>query len=52
LGSNEDLDFISKLSGEIDKLLEVSSDSHKDDKIFKVQYEELHMFSTSEDIII
>ncbi|CAG8807090.1 17430_t:CDS:1, partial [Dentiscutata erythropus] len=52
LGSSEDLDFASKLSSEIDKLLEVSSDPHKDDKIFKVKYEELHMFSMSEDIII
>ncbi|CAG8810351.1 25501_t:CDS:1, partial [Dentiscutata erythropus] len=52
LGSSEDLDFTSKLSGEIDKLLEVISDLHEDDKIFKIQYEELHMFSTSEGIII
>ncbi|CAG8741435.1 5937_t:CDS:1, partial [Dentiscutata erythropus] len=36
LGFSEDLNFASKLSGEIDKLLEVSSDPHEDDKIFKV----------------
>ncbi|CAG8813216.1 23918_t:CDS:1, partial [Dentiscutata erythropus] len=52
LGSSEDLDFVSKLSSKIDKLLEVSLDLHEDDKIFKVQYEELHMFSISEGILI
>ncbi|CAG8747159.1 21972_t:CDS:2, partial [Dentiscutata erythropus] len=44
MGSSKDLDFASKLFSKINKLLEVSLDSHKDDKIFEVKYEELHMF--------
>ncbi|CAG8794129.1 6538_t:CDS:2 [Dentiscutata erythropus] len=50
LGSNEDLDFTRKLSSKKDNILEVSLDPCEDEKIFKVKYEELHIFSMSEGI--
>jgi len=48
LGSKEDLDFASKISSRMDNILEVSQDPCEDERIYKVKYEELHIFSLNE----